>query len=712
MTSTAPPAEFGPAHGFPADDYTPHGYLDIPTHTRRLSSQGVVRSHDIGFRWHYPALARTYGGRRETYRAGVRLGVDGALALAEFDRVTAPYHSKSIVGFRADHSAGAVTAQFHLVGADVIVARVRGPVRHRLTVRVDYLRQLGADHGWGESGLVGRDADDAVILQGFEDGEAFALWVSQSGAVRAITADRDSADGWSRNGVEAPEPGPVTVLGGSGDRVGLSAVVEFPGERDHDLTVMLARGRTEAEARDRLARAREESSTELAARLAEDRRFWTRAPWLIGDWPAHWRRGLVYDLETLRMMVKPPVGIYTQPWDAMQVQAPRVVLGEAAIDALLLGYADPITAQRMMLGTFVDALAPNVPCSREDGSVNMVSADGSVCGTGPQWGYPWLVLRRLYDLNPDLEWLNRIYPHLAEYLDWWLAHRRDADGWLVHACSWESGQDLSPRFGEQPLGGGHPTYHLRPVDLHASFAHAASTMAEFATLLERTRDAAGWQHLAEAYADRTARLWTGDRYADTDGVTGEPTDVDDVMLWAPVALGLSGEEQNEAVRTAIRDVDPDTLVWPMFVWTVVDAALAAGEWATASRVAAAVVDRAYRYWDAPVHIEDRTLPGISCEYWPLTGRCGGEGYGWGAFGVHLLLGVLLGIRVADGRLVVRPNLPAELRRLGRSYGVRLTCGEVAVIVTLRPREDGVDVEVNGQSAALSWGEESSWEVGP
>ena len=33
-------------------------------------------------------------------------------------------------------------------------------------------------------------------------------------------------------------------------------------------------------------------------------------------------------------MVKAPVGIYRHIWDAMQIQAPRVVLAEAAIDAM------------------------------------------------------------------------------------------------------------------------------------------------------------------------------------------------------------------------------------------------------------------------------------------------------------------------------------------------------------------------------------------
>src|SRR5262249_55478854 len=158
----------------------------------------------------------------------------------------------------------------------------------------------------------------------------------------------------------------------------------------------------------------------------------------------------------------------------------------------------------------------NVPCSREDGSFNMVAADGSVCGTAPSWGYPFLVLEWLYALRPDRAWLEQIYPRLAQYLDWWLAQRRAGDGGLFYACSWESGQDDSPRFGEQPLGGGHPVRHIRPVDLHAAFAHAAAVLARFAGALDQAREQARWSALAEEFGAHTQQLWDERRYADFD----------------------------------------------------------------------------------------------------------------------------------------------------------------------------------------------------
>ncbi|MFD2080562.1 hypothetical protein SAMN05421678_10795 [Actinopolymorpha cephalotaxi] len=720
MTQGTPGTQ-GTRGSFPLDDYTPYGYLDVPEHTRRLTPKGVLRSRDVGFGWHFPALATSYGGRRETYRTSVRVGMDGALALADFDDVASPYHSKDLVRFVAERGPAHFEAEFVVVGSDVVAAFVDVTSRRHTTVRVDYTRLVGADHGWGESGLVGRRDGDLVVLQGFEDGEAFALTVVPAdgdglGAaaglpelVAGVTADSAEADRWTADGTQGGLAEPVTVLGEPGQEVTLSAVVTVPAAGRHELLVLLSRGRTADEAADRLADARDIAARVRGTRVRSDGAFWSRAPRLTGDWPAHWRRGLVYDLETLRMMVKPPVGIYHHVWDGMQIQAPRVVLGEAAIDALLLSYADPRLAQELLLGVFADAPLANVPCSREDGTYNMVSADGSVCGTGPQWGYPWPVVRHLFAAHPDEAWLARIYPPMAAYLDWWLAHRRDADGWLVHACSWESGQDLSPRFGDQPLGGGHPAWSVRPVDLQATFADAAATMADLAGVLGRDEDVHRWQGLATEFAERTDRLWTGERYADVDARTGRATEVDDVMLLAPLALGQAGADRAEALRETVRAADPDTTVWPMFAWTAVDAAEAAGEYDTAARVAGGVVDRAYGFWDARRHEPGRTLPGVACEYWPLSGRCGGEGYGWGAFTTHLLLGTLVGLRPEAAGLRIRPNLPADLRVPGRTYGVRLTVRDTPVHVRLEPTADGVEVSVNDRLTKLTWGEEARWD---
>jgi hypothetical protein len=677
---------------FPIDDYTPFAYLDIPEHTRNLTPKGVVRSHDIGFRWHFPAYAGTYGGRRETYRAGFRLSLNGKTALDDFEFTGSRYHSKNIVEFEQRTAESRAVSTWQMVGPDALRAKVSAS--GRLGVEIEYTRLLSANGEWGESGLVARFVDGILILQGFEDGEAFAFLSSVPSAEIAVARN----DG-------APEPlatgGYLTVTGSKSETVSLRASVQF---RSGDADVILARGNTAGLAIARARAAQREADAEAARLRAENEAFWENAPRLSGDWPAHWRRGLVYDLETLRMMVKAPVGIYEHVWDAMQIQAPRVVLAETAIDALLISYADPAVARELMYGVFADAPEINVPCTREDGTYNMVAADGTACGTAPQWGYPWLVLDWLYRLEPDRAWLERIYPLLHAHLQWWIRHRTSESGHLFYACSWESGQDDSPRYGEQPLGGGHPVRHIEPVDLVAAMAHAARTMATFATELGYPHDVQGWKTLEADYAEQTSRLWNGARYADLDHRAGSSTDVDDLMLLAPVALDVSSDEHRAALKPVIEAIPDAALVWPCLTWTAVEAAKRTGATETASALAAAVVDRAYRFWDARRPAPGGTNPGIAGEYWPLHGRCGGEGYGWGAYTTRLLLHDLIGIDAIQGGLEIRPNLPAFLREPGKRYRVDFVLRGRPVAITIEPIDAAnALVAVDGEERSTAWG---------
>lgn len=689
---------------FPTDDYTPYGYLDVPAHTRNLTPRGVLRSHDAGFRWHFPSFAGMYGGRRETYRAGLRLALDGALTLAEFDAASSPYHSKDCFTFALKRGAAICSATYQLIGEHSLHLRVDAEAAARIVVLAEYERMLAATGEWGESGLVGRAEDGTLILQGFEDGEAFVLWAARPWADCGIAPGGMVTRAWLGQAAPGlPAAGFVTVTGQPAQTVALHAALGFMG-MNGSLDVLLARGRTVAEAQRNLAAARAIANTELMRKRAADGAFWAAAPRLAGDWPAYWRRGLVYDLETLRMMVKPPVGIYLHRWDAMQIHAPRVVLAEAAIDALLLGYADAATAQELLIGTFLDAPAPNVPCSREDGSFNMVAADGTVCGTAPAWGCPWLVAAWLWQLQPDRQWLAQLYPPMAAYLRWWLAERRSADGGLFYACSWESGQDDSPRFGAQPLGGGHPVRHIRPADLHAAFAHACRVMAEFAHALAYTDDIPYWQALAHEFTARTQALWNGARFADFDTHTGQLTAQDDVMLLAPVALGIATPAQIAVLRPAIAALDPASITWPMGAWMATAAAEVAGLPEVACALAAAICERAYDFWDARAALPGRTLPGISCEYWPPDGRCGGEGYGWGAFTTHLVLHTLLGLAPASDGLHLRPNLPVAWRVPGREYCVALHWRSQPIAITLTAYGAQARVTVNQQSALVPWGD--------
>jgi hypothetical protein len=661
----------------PIDRFTPHGYLDNPFHTRNLNPSGVIRSSlGLGFGWHYPALSRGYG-YRQVYHAELSLAVFGD-NLAQLDRpdfgdLHADIHTKNVFRYRWRAPGLAFSATFHRVFEHALACRVRiesaADRSLRLVALSSYTRQMGAKGVWGESGLVGLIQDGKVVLQGFEDGEAFVLGGDRLPAAAGATASQTGA--WLRE--PCLEDNHAVVIGQSGETVVLHGAaaydVSVTPSAPVAIDLILARGIRRDLALAEAAKALCERDLALSELLDDDRRFWAGAPRLGGDWPAHWRRGVIYDLETLRMMVRRPVGHFKHLWDAMQIQAPRVVLAEAAIDALLLAYADPATARALLLGTFQDAYAPNVPCSREDGSLNMVGTNGSECGTAPEWGYPIDVVRRLYALDEQPAWLAAIYPRLASYLNWWLDNRRDEAGYLVYDNSWESGQDLSARFGPQRHGGGSTIRSVRPVDLQAAMARACDAMQGFASTLGYADEASRWEQLASNFRAKVESLWFDGAYRDFDTRVGW-SDVWDVMQLAPVALGLAAPARVAALRERIRSLDREPYLWPMFVWSAVDAALAAGEPEVAARIAFDSIERIYTMWDAPDRGIEGRVPGVTCEYWGVDGRCGAEGYGWGAFGLHLLLHVLLGFAPESrDSFSLTLRLPAAWLQAGRSYRV-------------------------------------------
>src|SRR5439155_8407205 len=164
--------------------------------------------------------------------------------------------------------------------------------------------------------------------------------------------------------------------------------------------------------------------------------------------------GWVYDLETARLCLSPAGGIYHDVWPIWSANWPRSVLAEAGLDCLRLALGDPALARRAVLSLFRDAPAPNLPCVFRDGEPNMVALDGRACGTSPAWCLPSHAIGLLERLAPDPDWQAALYPHLADYVEWWLAHRADADGWLSYHCTWESGEDGSPRLDPTRSGSG------------------------------------------------------------------------------------------------------------------------------------------------------------------------------------------------------------------------------------------------------------------
>jgi len=340
--------------GFPLSDYTPYGYLDNPFHCWNLHRSGVLRSSPgIGFGFYFPAGPGGYFdfAKNGVYEAHLRLGF--LIHERQFwlpqdfgsGQLTAPYHSKNLHTFAFAHDGTKVESTFLQVGENSLATQVVIQGTRPQSVRVMAVLdcKLGGAAWWGRDGLVGSydSAIDCVWIRSFAAGKVFTVASDVSSEAHFIGQEEADLHSWlaSPSKIEKglgyyPEPLRAALL----FNIDVSAGTKV----EH--TIVLARAdnfaRAHQEARQSLGKTYEQAAT----KYAEDAAFWSAAPRLEGDWPTHWKHGWVYDLETLRMMVRRPIGIYKHSWDAMQIQAPRTVLAESSIDMWALSYADAAAA--------------------------------------------------------------------------------------------------------------------------------------------------------------------------------------------------------------------------------------------------------------------------------------------------------------------------------------------------------------------------------
>ena len=706
----------------PHDDFTPHGYLDNPNHCWKLNPSGVLRSlAPLGMGWHVPNLG-SYVRNQFQYTAHLSLGLKvGKLILVtpeEFARhgctITSHLHTKNRFEYTCfvpqydltltaryfliqEHALGCILSlsttakQLLPVTCYVLHRHTHNPFTSRL-----WEHGLYACEGPQEGAvMLGIASEGDVFVHGARSANGFPLTFEEMGYVVSL----EEASSWTR-GVAVARPIITQSQPDTGWQV---RTVILPcrlilsgesGTSERILNVVLARGVSRDESWKRWEESIEEIALAESQHRADDEQFWLRAPQLSGDWPDSWRRGLAYDLETLRMVMRPSVGIINHPFDGMQLQAPRLVLAEAAMDSLFLSYADPELAAEVILGHFESAPHPNLPCMREDGSFNMVADDGQICGTAPEWGFPLWCCNKIFARTGDLHWLRRLYPKAASYLRWWLDHRRDAEGWLVYACSWESGQDVSSRFGPQQTGGSI-IQHVRPVDLQASMAQGSEILRRWATVLEQEQlasteidfaaEAAWWQRIANEFTVRTRQMWQNGWFRDYDSVTNEWSTQQDAMHLAPIFCGVADWGHMKRLRPFLAQPPMHSsgwapLSWPPVVMTLVGAADAAQMPLDAAELAYRFIDASYRSTDSRELDEHGGLPGVTREYrrtvtvgkWGAIdyANAGIEGYGWGAVSIHLLLHYLMGLREEEAdKITIAPALPQALRRVGATYRV-------------------------------------------
>ncbi|MEI6045546.1 MAG: trehalase family glycosidase, partial [Chloroflexota bacterium] len=722
----------------PLDHYTPHGYLDNPAHRWKVGPGGVLRSCPaIGVGWHYPSFAGAYNSTF-IYRAGLQLGfqLSGGRSLLETNDfkkagidLYCDYHSKNLLRYVFHTPENLqVTVSFFLADqatGDVLtcllrfenLARMETPVY--FSTHLDYKHDLSKSLTWGselyhlsrEGGFgTGYRAEHFPDLP---DQIGYPHWGTTIGVFQeGTTFHLMQAELVSRQTLKGQDPLPMEPLREfrrlspmygtteEGSRpahlIGtLTQHLLLEAGQSTEFLILMGRGETEIQAVRKVQpyflNLGEQAKAVLAEREANDTAFWEETPKLGGDWPGYLRRGPTYDLETLRMLVRRPMGLYKHPWDAMQLQVPRTVLAEAALDMLILSYADPETAKAVLYGTFADAPEPNVPCSREDGSYNMVALDGSPCGTAPEWCFPFHCINLVYLRTGDKAWLGQLFPLLENFIHFWLAYRQDSQGRPFYKCSWEAGQDNSARFGikADPSGGGALTTHLWPVDLQAALAQSCELLANWAE--ELGQDGSRWQTEALRHKSLMQQLWHNNWFHDFDTTKNTFTSVMDTMQLAPLLCGVATPSQITTLAPKL--VEPPKhgqvfhpLMWPSTAFCLIEACSEAGRLDLAARHSWAVLEGVYRWLDSrPEAIEGEAggLPGVGREYWPQvvtpqahppSGGGGAEVYGWGCLGTLLLYRYIIGFREEPSKdekleFSLRPDLPASLLAAGKTYTV-------------------------------------------
>jgi hypothetical protein len=712
---------------FPIDDYTPHGYLANPravAHSWSESEGGCLRSSReyVGFGWLLPWTLR--------WQANVELLVvlrsgDRTLATrADFDAagLHASHHSARLFEYRWQAFGRAWTACYTLIDRDQLGLQVTWTPTDTDEARsgadVAVLLVLRARHRPGQNAAADASSPPVQVWATDRRPGSSAGRVSLPAPFGELELAVDDTARWSA--LSAADLAALLPPSAEDD-VGVASEARF------SVSFRIADRNGEAQAIVRRIRQTSvdtsvESQVRNAVQVAReaDDAFWAGAARLEGDWPASWRRGWVYDIETTRMCIYPPGGIFTDVWPAWMVQWPRAVVAEGTLDVVRLAYASPTLAKRAALSLFRDATAPNVPCVFQHGEPNMVAKDGAICGTSPAWCVPFYNLERLYAQTLDRDWLTAIYPSLARYVEWWLAERTDADGWAVYKCTWEAGEDDTPRLDPERRGDNVVSSFVRPVELQATMALSAGVLARFATVLGHLDDAARWRTVEADFGRRTRQLWDDaeGRFRDWDARAGAfLAPASEVNYWGvdpirfsalaftPLLAGLTTPKQTRRLREELRHyAGPPWTLWASWSYVVLESALAAGARTFAAAVANDIVARVYPELDErQIASPSHPTPGVAREFWPLDlatwEAC--EGYGWGANTASLLIRQIFGFLdgpylavpeagerptegTAAGSLTFRlwPGLPAAFCERGRVYrianlpyrGHRLTVG--------------------------------------
>jgi len=690
-------------NSFPKDCYTPHGYIDNPYHSMVLNRNGVLRSiPPLGFGFWLRNFPGSYGGGTKSYVNYISaiyhsISVNGTSITSSDDfkklqiHLCSKYHSKNIFTYDFIFENLQFSFKYFLTYENSLACLVE-IINNNNNDKIIFLHStniygLWETPWWGSDGLTSKFVKslNSLIAKIWAYGDVFALGSNITPIAYKATADQILWTKWLKENDTTTIEGPVYIRGSGPLYSLITFKVKVKPKDTLSFVIVLTKGPNESKAIENLNLSMKTWKQALEEKLKEDNSFWQNAPYLIGYWPEHWKHGWVYDFETLRMNVRKPIGIFKHPWDGMQIHSPRLVLAETSIDMLTLSYVDPELAKEVILGTFQNALAPNIPCVREDGSVNMISSDGSECGTAPMWCFPFKTILSIFLRTRDTTWVKKLYPHLKSYVNWWLENRTK-DGWLTINNSWESGQDISKRFLRDGKLEGDTVNFVAPVDLESSIAEAANILASFAEILGYEKDIQMWNSIKTQSIKKINSMFQKNWFWDIDIRTKKHIILDyyDVMQLSPVACNVIQKEKTNSIKWSFDyfSNNPNYLEWPPLLLTYCEAAWNANERLLSAKLVAKIAEKVYKRLDQREIFKANNsspfmyrVPGVSCEFWPLDDKDpGGEAYGWGATLPIFIIRDILGIRekIPDKNSIfeffLSPSLPeiSKIKKFGIS----------------------------------------------
>jgi len=671
---------------FPEGNYTPFGYIDNPYHSAVMNRSGVIRTvPPIGFGFWCRDLPFPYGTgfghlRTLNYLSFVHpsLHVDGVSLrtgddyLANGIELRSLYHSKNVMSYDFSFRGVEVSLQYFLHEEDalscVVDIRNDGQKRSDTSLYLTHIYGYPQRRWWGCDGFTGRynPLHKAIVSKMYAYGDVFCLGSTLEPSHAKATANASQWESW----IDARDASSNIGAASDSSNEPLYNTIGYdlsiaPGGNER-FSFVLVRDVNEEFATEKLRRCLPRAFQELERKVLDDNGFYSTAPELTGDFPGFWKRGVIYHLETIRMTMRPPVGRFRHYWDAMQVHTPRAVLGETAIDTMCLSYGDPELAKDVIYGTFADAIAPHVPCVREDGSVNMISKDGAECATAPIWVLLFPTIRFIHARTGDDVWIAKLYPYLVRYLKWWEDNRTDSEGYFHVNNSWEA-QDGSLRFATEYEDGevdvAANVSGVRTIDLQAAMADGYRCVAYFSRILRKAEDEIQLTAMAEKHVGITRSMFRDGEFRDFDGRTGKPiiqADYHDVMMTAPYAVDVADDGQKEQGKKLIEYFTRNPihwLEWPSFLYIYTEAAWNCGMRQLAADVVYGVAEREYPKLDAreprPVMSEARQR---------VLGHRGGQ-----SGGVRELR---VGRHPSDSHNPQHPRFPGDDRNAGRDVRPR------------------------------------------